>query len=80
MGENPDIRIPHYHDIEHIDEYSSEPVGGLTRFVIMVREYQDAKEEPKPVTLFPGDVFSLSLESCATTGNLVVPQQRGREY
>lgn len=64
----PDLRILHYNDVYHVDESSAEPVGGLSRFMTMVKEYQEAESDAKIVTLFSGDAFNPSLESSVTKG------------
>lgn len=68
----PDIRLIHYNDVYHIDSSSSEPVGGVARFVSMCKEYRDGQQfkgQPDVVTLFSGDVFNPSLESSVTKGS-----------
>ena len=67
----PDIRLIHYNDVYHIDPSSSEPVGGVARFVSLCKEYREGeqfKDQPGLVTLFSGDVFNPSLESSVTKG------------
>lgn len=67
----PDLRIIHYNDVYHVDPSSSEPVGGLPRFITTCREYQDGEkyaDQPKCLTLFSGDAFNPSLESSVTKG------------
>ena len=67
----PDLRILHYNDVYHVDASSAEPVGGLARFMTVVKEYQEgepAQRQPKAVTLFSGDAFNPSLESSVTKG------------
>lgn len=69
----PDLRIIHYNDVYHLDPSSAEPIGGLPRFISLVREYQEGEEyagQPKALTLFSGDVFNPSLESTVTKGEL----------
>lgn len=68
----PDIRLIHYNDVYHIDSSSSEPVGGVARFVSMCKEYREGQQfkgQPDVVTLFSGDVFNPSLESSVTKGS-----------
>ena len=67
----PEIRILHYNDVYHVDESSSEPVGGFPRFITLCREYQEGQASqglPKVLTLFSGDAFNPSLESSVTKG------------
>ncbi|KAI5457028.1 Metallo-dependent phosphatase-like protein [Mariannaea sp. PMI_226] len=72
----PDLRLIHYNDVYHLDPSSAEPVGGLPRFISLVREYQEGeqyKDQPKALTLFSGDAFNPSLESTVTKGQHMVP-------
>lgn len=67
----PDFRLLHYNDVYHLDESSSEPVGGAARFVALCKEYREDERfsgQPSLVTLFSGDVFNPSLESSVTKG------------
>lgn len=71
----PDLRILHLNDVYHVDQSSSEPVGGLPRFITLCREYRDAEEftgQSKLLTLFSGDSFNPSLESSVTKGKHMV--------
>ncbi|KAI1087516.1 Metallo-dependent phosphatase [Rostrohypoxylon terebratum] len=72
----PDIRIVHYNDVYHVDQSSSEPVGGASRFMTLIKHYEEdtkSKGQPKLVTLFSGDAFNPSLESSVTKGDHMVP-------
>ncbi|KAK4188899.1 putative 5'-nucleotidase precursor [Podospora australis] len=72
----PDVRIVHYNDVYHLDASSSEPAGGVGRFVSVVNSYRldpKYKDQPDLVTLFSGDVFNPSLESSITKGSHMVP-------
>ncbi|KAL2267945.1 hypothetical protein VTJ83DRAFT_5222 [Remersonia thermophila] len=72
----PDLRILHFNDVYHLDSSSSEPAGGVARFVSVCKEYRDADRfqgQPRLVTLFSGDVFNPSLESSITKGSHMVP-------
>ena len=67
----PDLRLLHYNDVYHLDPASAEPVGGISRFITVCKEYQEAKRfqgQSKLLTLFSGDVFNPSLESSITKG------------
>lgn len=67
----PDLRILHLNDVYHVDPSSSEPVGGLPRFITLCREYSDGERyagQSKLLTLFSGDSFNPSLESSVTKG------------
>lgn len=67
----PTLRLLHYNDVYHLDPSSAEPVGGISRFVTVCKEYREAerfKGQPELVTLFSGDVFNPSLESSVTKG------------
>lgn len=72
----PALRIIHYNDVYHLDPSSAEPVGGIARFVTVVKEYQSGdgfKDQPACLTLFSGDAFNPSLESSITKGSHMVP-------
>lgn len=72
----PDLRIIHYNDVYHLDPSSAEPVGGVSRFTTVVKEYQEGarfKDQPGCLTLFSGDAFNPSLESSVTKGSHMVP-------
>ncbi|KAH8879186.1 Metallo-dependent phosphatase [Thozetella sp. PMI_491] len=72
----PDLRLLHYNDVYHLDPSSSEPAGGVARFVTVCKEYRSADRfqgQPKLITLFSGDVFNPSLESSITKGSHMVP-------
>ncbi|EAQ88608.1 hypothetical protein CHGG_05227 [Chaetomium globosum CBS 148.51] len=72
----PDLRLLHYNDVYHLDPSSSEPAGGVGRFVSVCKEYREAQRyqgQPELVTLFSGDVFNPSLESSITKGSHMVP-------
>ncbi|KAK4225275.1 putative 5'-nucleotidase precursor [Podospora fimiseda] len=72
----PSLRLIHYNDVYHLDPSSSEPVGGVARFVSLINHYRDSpeyKSQPSLITLFSGDVFNPSLESSITKGNHMVP-------
>lgn len=67
----PDLRILHYNDVYHVDESSAEPKGGCSRFMTLVKYYEEDekfKGQPNLVTLFSGDAFNPSLESSITKG------------
>lgn len=67
----PDLRLLHYNDVYHVDQSSSEPVGGAARFMSLIKHYEENekfKEQPELVTLFSGDAFNPSLESSVTKG------------
>lgn len=67
----PDLRILHYNDVYHIDPSSAEPVGGIGRFMTVVREYREHERyagHPGLVPLFSGDSFNPSVESTITKG------------
>ncbi|KAJ2903056.1 flagellar associated protein [Zalerion maritima] len=68
----PDLRLIHYNDVYHLDASSAEPVGGLSRFMTVIKEYQ-ALSDPTPLTFFSGDAFNPSLESTITKGEHMVP-------
>lgn len=72
----PDLRLIHYNDVYHLDSSSAEPVGGIARFMTVVKEYQQGqqfKDQPECLTLFSGDAFNPSLESSITKGSHMVP-------
>ncbi|KAK0723540.1 Metallo-dependent phosphatase-like protein [Lasiosphaeria miniovina] len=72
----PDLRLLHFNDVYHLDPSSSEPVGGVARFVSLCNEYRDGEQfhgQPELVTLFSGDVFNPSLESSVTKGAHMIP-------
>ncbi|KAH6857163.1 Metallo-dependent phosphatase-like protein [Chaetomium sp. MPI-CAGE-AT-0009] len=72
----PDLRLLHYNDVYHLDPSSSEPAGGVGRFVSVCKEYREAERyqgQPELITLFSGDVFNPSLESSITKGSHMVP-------
>lgn len=72
----PDFRLIHYNDVYHLDSSSAEPVGGIARFMTVVKEYQEDerfKDQPGCLTLFSGDAFNPSLESSITKGSHMVP-------
>ncbi|KAL5596381.1 hypothetical protein BROUX41_006678 [Berkeleyomyces rouxiae] len=71
----PNVRLLHYNDVYHLEQSSSEPVGGLPRFIGVVNEYREAAETRKTglVTVFSGDAFNPSLESSVTKGEHMVP-------
>lgn len=67
----PDLRILHYNDVYHVDQSSAEPVGGLSRFMTLCKDYQRGSRfagQSKLITLFSGDAFNPSLESSVTKG------------
>lgn len=67
----PDLRILHYNDVYHVDSSSAEPVGGVARFMSLIKHYQQDEKfegQPYPITLFSGDAFNPSLESSVTKG------------
>lgn len=72
----PDFRLIHYNDVYHLDPSSAEPVGGIARFMTVVKEYQEGDRfngQPGCLTLFSGDAFNPSLESSITKGSHMVP-------
>ncbi|KAF3766705.1 Metallo-dependent phosphatase [Cryphonectria parasitica EP155] len=72
----PDLRLLHYNDVYHLDSSSAEPVGGIARFITVVKDYQEGerfKDQPHCLTLFSGDAFNPSLESSITKGSHMVP-------
>ncbi|POR38912.1 Mannosylglucosyl-3-phosphoglycerate phosphatase [Tolypocladium paradoxum] len=71
-----DLRLLHYNDVYHVDSASAEPVGGVARFMTLVKEYQEGarfRGQPRLLTLFSGDAFNPSLESSVTKGRHMVP-------
>jgi len=53
----PDLRLMHYNDVYHVDASSSEPVGGIARFITLCKYYRgDAKfrAQSELVTFFSG--------------------------
>lgn len=71
----PDLRILHYNDVYHVDSSSAEPVGGVARFMTLIKHYREDEKfqgQPDPVTLFSGDAFNPSLESSVTKGMLLL--------
>lgn len=67
----PDLRILHYNDVYHVDPSSAEPVGGIGRFMTVVKEYRDGARfegQPELIPLFSGDSFNPSVESTVTKG------------
>lgn len=67
----PDLRLLHYNDVYHVDPSSAEPVGGVARFMTLIKHYRESEEfqgQPDLVTLFSGDAFNPSLESSVTKG------------
>ncbi|OTB00986.1 hypothetical protein M426DRAFT_323880 [Hypoxylon sp. CI-4A] len=72
----PDLRLLHYNDVYHVDPSSSEPVGGASRFMTLIKHYEDDEKfqgQSELVTLFSGDAFNPSLESSVTKGDHMVP-------
>ncbi|KIX96864.1 uncharacterized protein Z520_07584 [Fonsecaea multimorphosa CBS 102226] len=74
----PDLRLLHFNDVYHLDAFSREPVGGVTRFQTVCNYYRDDERfsgQPGLVTLFSGDAFNPSLESMSLTmtGSHMVP-------
>lgn len=72
----PTLRILHYNDVYHVDSSSAEPVGGISRFMTVCKQYRDApkyKDQSCLVTVFSGDAFNPSLESSVTKGSHMVP-------
>ena len=67
----PDLRLLHYNDVYHVDSSSAEPVGGVARFMTLVKHYREDEKfggQPDLITLFSGDAFNPSLESSVTKG------------
>lgn len=67
----PSLRLLHYNDVYHVDSSSAEPVGGIARFMTLIKEYRDGekfKGQPVLVSLFSGDAWNPSLESSVTKG------------
>ena len=72
----PDLRILHYNDVYHVDPSSAEPVGGIARFMTVVKEYRDDARfegQPELIPLFSGDSFNPSVESTVTKGVVLDP-------
>jgi 5'-nucleotidase len=68
----PDLRILHYNDVYHVDPSSAEPVGGISRFMTVVREYREDDRyagQPDLIPVFSGDSFNPSVESTVTKGS-----------
>ena len=66
-----DLRLLHYNDVYHVDSSSAEPVGGVARFMTLVKHYREDEKfggQPDLITLFSGDAFNPSLESSVTKG------------
>ncbi|KAK5634360.1 hypothetical protein RRF57_010074 [Xylaria bambusicola] len=62
----PDLRILHYNDVYHVDSSSSEPVGGVARFMSLIEHYRKGPQfhgQSDLLTFFSGDAFNPSLES-----------------
>ncbi|PKS06028.1 hypothetical protein jhhlp_007862 [Lomentospora prolificans] len=75
-GAAPDLRIFHFNDVYHIDPSSAEPVGGIARFMSVLKEYRDGEQykgQSELLPLFSGDVFNPSVESTVTKGSHMVP-------
>ncbi len=67
----PDLRLLHYNDVYHVDSSSAEPVGGVARFMTLVKHYREDEKfqgQPDLLTMFSGDAFNPSLESSVTKG------------
>ncbi|KAJ2976705.1 hypothetical protein NUW58_g8020 [Xylaria curta] len=76
QGSPPDLRIVHYNDVYHVDSSSSEPVGGVARFMNLMEHYRKGpqfKGQPELLTFFSGDAFNPSLESSVTKGDHMIP-------
>jgi 5'-nucleotidase len=66
-----DLRLVHYNDVYHVDSSSAEPIGGVARFMTLMKHYRDNSKfegQSKLITLFSGDAFNPSLESSVTKG------------
>jgi hypothetical protein len=77
--ESPDLRLLHYNDVYHVDPSSAEPVGGVSRFMTLIKHYRDGDEyqdQPKLITAFSGDAFNPSLESSVTKGMAQLLQRK----
>ncbi|KAJ3556500.1 hypothetical protein NPX13_g10121 [Xylaria arbuscula] len=75
-GAAPDLRILHYNDVYHVDSSSSEPVGGVARFMTLIDQYRKGSQfegQPDLLTFFSGDAFNPSLESSVTKGDHMIP-------
>lgn len=71
LASPPDLRILHYNDVYHVDSSSAEPVGGIGRFMTVVREYREDPRfdgQSELIPLFSGDSFNPSVESTVTKG------------
>ncbi|SPO01964.1 related to 5`-nucleotidase precursor [Cephalotrichum gorgonifer] len=71
----PDLRLLHFNDVYHVDPSSAEPVGGIGRFMSVVREYREHERyagQPGLIPLFSGDSFNPSVESTVTKGSHMV--------
>ncbi|OAL26806.1 hypothetical protein AYO20_09948 [Fonsecaea nubica] len=69
----PDLRLLHFNDVYHLDAFSREPVGGVTRFQTVCNYYRNDERfsgQPDLIPLFSGDAFNPSLESSVTKGSL----------
>ncbi|KIW76035.1 hypothetical protein Z517_10780 [Fonsecaea pedrosoi CBS 271.37] len=67
----PDLRLLHFNDVYHLDAFSREPVGGVTRFQTVCNYYRNDERfsgQPDLIPLFSGDAFNPSLESSVTKG------------
>ncbi|OAG38327.1 hypothetical protein AYO21_07447 [Fonsecaea monophora] len=72
----PDLRLLHFNDVYHLDAFSREPVGGVTRFQTVCNYYRNDERfsgQPDLIPLFSGDAFNPSLESSVTKGRHMVP-------
>ena len=72
----PDLRLLHYNDVYHLQESSSHPCGGVSRFQTVCNYYRNDpsfKGQPKLLTFFSGDAYNPSLESSVTKGRHMVP-------
>lgn len=76
--DTPSLRLLHFNDVYNVSESSSEPIGGISRFVTVAKSYRDASANasdthvPKLLTLFSGDAYNPSLESSVTKGRHMV--------
>ncbi|KAI0521949.1 Metallo-dependent phosphatase-like protein [Xylaria bambusicola] len=71
----PDLRILHYNDVYHVDSSSSEPVGGVARFMSLTEHYRKGPQfegQPDLLTFFSGDAFNPSPESSVTKGDHMI--------
>ena len=74
-SETPDLRFLHFNDVYNVSESSSEPIGGISRFVTVTKSYRDDpkySQHPKLISLFSGDAYNPSLESSVTKGRHMV--------